>query len=161
MLVCDGFGMVARERLMVLGRWLMIVLALTSGSAAAQATVPLPTPSELAEAAAKRFPQPVRVGDLIGREVLQPTEAQHVLGRVEAVTTAADGMVSIVMSFGGFLGIDTRLIAVPVDAMALLGQYVAVVGFTPEQLSTFPTAPAGPATPAVATIRVGLVRPFH
>ena len=52
----------------------------------AQSTTPggMPPPPgmSLAESTAMRFPQPVRVGDLLGREVLRPVESQDILGRV-------------------------------------------------------------------------------
>ena len=35
------------------------------------------------------LPEPVRVGDLLGREVLRPVESQDVLGRVAANSFAA------------------------------------------------------------------------
>lgn len=118
--------------------------------------------SNLSDRAAKRFPQPVRVGDLIGRQVLEPTEAQHVLGRVAAIVRRPDGSMIMIVRFGGVLGIGTRPIAVPVEAIALLGEYVAIIDFTPEQLSGFPTAvEAGPPLAPNDVIRVGLAKPFH
>ena len=112
--------------------------------------------------AAERFPQPVRVGDLIHREVLRPVEQQEVLGHVAGVVRRQDGAILFVLNVGGVLGFGTRPVAVPVAAMALLGQYVALLGLTPEQLGAQPTFdPAGtsPVAPD-ATIRVGLTRPF-
>ena len=47
--------------------------------------------------AARRFPQPVRVGDLIHRQVLRPVERQTVLGRVDGVARRADGAVLVVV----------------------------------------------------------------
>jgi len=84
--------------------------------------VPPPPGMSLAESAAMRFPQPVRVGDLIGSEVLRPVESQDVLGRVRRVVRDANGQIMVVVDFGGFLGFDSRPIAVPVDAMVLVGQ---------------------------------------
>jgi len=98
----------------------------------------------LAESTAMRFPQPVRVGDLLGREVLRPVESQDVLGRVRGLVRDRDGRIMVVVDFGGFLGFGTRPIAVPVDAMVLLGQDTEIVAFTPEQLRQFPTfSPSG------------------
>ena len=139
---------------------------LLSSSAPAQPSIPASpgaNPPGLAERAARRFPQPVRVGDLIGRQVLEPTEAQPVLGRVAAVARRGDGGLDLIVRFGGVLGIGARPIAVPVEAVALLGEHVAVIDFTPEQLGTFPAVDgAGTGTlPPGDTIRVGLVRPFH
>jgi hypothetical protein len=61
-------------------------LVFLANVAHAQSTTPggMPPPPgmSLAASAAMRFPQPVRVGDLLGREVLQPVESQNVLGTV-------------------------------------------------------------------------------
>jgi len=137
------------------------VLALLSGGAAAQPAPPAPSVT-LAEQAAKRFPQPVKVGDLIGRDVLQPIEAQPVLGRVAALVRRADGSVDMIVQLGGLFGIGGRPIAVPVDAVALLGEHVAIVGWTAAQLQSLPTiTPLPSSLPPADIIRVGLVRPFH
>ncbi len=52
---------------------------------------------------------------------------------------------------------------VPVEAVALLGEYVALMGLTPERLHALPTFATGSATaiPPDETLRVGIVRPFH
>lgn len=143
------------------------VLAAAPGPARAQSTAPggMPPPPgmSLAESAAMRFPQPVRVGDLIGRDVLRPVESQDVLGRVRRVVRDRDGKVMIVIDLGGLLGFGGRPIAVPVDAMVLLGQDMEVVAFTPKQLRRFPTfSPSGTADVADDTvIKVGLAKPSH
>jgi hypothetical protein len=111
--------------------------------------------------AARRYPQPVRVGDLIGRDVLEPNERQKMLGRVAAVRRSGDG-VDLVVRTGGVLGIGAHLVAVPIEAVALLGEYVVLMDIAPDELARLPEAPAqGPAVPPDDTIRVGLVRPFH
>jgi hypothetical protein len=69
----------------------------------------------------------------------------------------------VVVDFGGFLGIRSRPIAVPVDAMVLLGQDMEIVAFTPEQLRQFPPfSPVG-TTPvdSDSVIKVGLAKPSH
>jgi len=110
-----------------------------------------------------RFPQPVRVGDLIGRDVLRPVESQDVLGRVRRVVRDQSGRIVVVIDFGGFLGFGSRPIAVPIDAMVLLGQDMEIVALTPEQLRQLPTfSPAGATdVPGDAIIKVGLAKPSH
>lgn len=110
-----------------------------------------------------RFPQPVRVGDLIGREVLRPVESQDVLGRVRRVVRDATGQIMVVVDFGGFLGFWSRPIAVPVDAMVLLGRDMEIVAFTPKQLQQFPTFSLSDTTdvPNDTIIKVGLAKPSH
>ena len=117
----------------------------------------------LAESAAMRFPQPVRVGDLLQRNVLEPVESQNLLGTVRQVVRSSDGTLAVVIAFGGLLGFRTRPIAVPVDAMVLLGQAMEVVAYTPDQMRRFPTfSPAGTSiVPENSIIKVGLAKPSH
>lgn len=143
------------------------VIAALIGTAHAQSNTPggMPPPPgmTLAGSAAMRFPQPVRVGDLVGRDVLRPVESQDVLGHVRQVIRDSSGQIMVVIDFGGFLGFGSRPIAVPVDAMALLGEDVEVVAFTPQQLRQFPTFSASGTVPVPddATIKVGLAKPSH
>jgi hypothetical protein len=142
----------------------LVVLALSITGALAQTPpAPLPRTPDLAERQARRFPQPVLVGALIGRDVLKPVEAQTILGRVAAVVRGKDGGLDVIVRFGGVLGFGARPIAVPIEAMALMGQFMAVMDFTPEQLGTFPTDDGAALQPVAAneTIRVGIVKPFH
>jgi hypothetical protein len=125
--------------------------------------MPPPPGMSLAQSAAMRFPQPVRVGDLIGREVLRPVESQDVLGRVRRLVRDGNSEIMVVIDFDGFLGFGSRPIAVPVDAMVLLGQAMEVVAFTPKQLQQFPTfSPSGTTdVPDDTIIKVGLAKPSH
>jgi hypothetical protein len=74
-----------------------------------------------------------------------------------------DGGLVMIIRFGGVFGIGARAIAVPLDAVALMGEYVAVMDFTPDQLRAFATDDGAADTPLSAndTIRVGIVKPFH
>ena len=149
-------------------RLLSFCAALAGGGAAfAQSKTPggMPPPPgmSLAQSAAMRFPQPVRVGDLIGRYVLRPVESQQVLGRVRRVVRDAKGQIMVVVDYGGFFGFGGRPIAVPVDAMVLLGQDMEIVAFTPQQLREFPAYSATGSTdvPDDTVIKVGLAKPSH
>jgi hypothetical protein len=143
------------------------ILTASANAVQAQSTTPggMPPPPgmSLAGSAAMRFPQPVRVGDLLGREVLRPVESQDVLGRVRRLVRDGDGQIMVVVDFGGFLGFGRRPIAVPVNGMVLLGQDMEIVAFTPEQLRLFPTfSPSGTTDVANDTIiKVGLAKPSH
>ena len=144
-----------------------LLVALAGQAVRAQSPTPggMPPPPgmSLAQSNAMRFPQPVEVGQLIGRAVLQPVESQTVLGHVQSVVRDDKGQVTVVMSFGGFLGFGSRLIAVPIDAMVLLGQDMEVAAFTPPQLRDFPSfTPAGTTSiPAGTIVKVGLAKPSH
>ena len=110
-----------------------------------------------------RFPQPVRVGSLLHRDVVQPVESQRLLGTVEQVVRDRDGTLQVVIRYGGFLGFGARPIAVPVDAMVLVGQVMEVVAYTPKQLRGFPTFSADDTAPVASDsiIHVGLAKPSH
>lgn len=124
---------------------------------------PLPASAVLRERAAARFPQPVLVGALIDRQVLEPAERQDVLGRVATVGRGVDGGIVMVLRLGGVLGFGTRAVAVPIEAMVLMGEYVEVAAFSTAQLRALPTADESGVVPlpADAVIRVGLARPSH
>jgi hypothetical protein len=117
----------------------------------------------LAESAAMRFPQPVRVGDLLGRDVLRPVESQDVLGYVRELVRDSQGQIMVIVDFGGWFGFGSRPIAIPVDAMVLLGQDMEVVAFTPDELGRFPTFSPSGTTPIAddAVVKVGLAKPSH
>jgi hypothetical protein len=146
---------------------LVLMSSLIGIPAAAQSPMPggMPPPPgmSLAQSTAMRFPQPVRVGDLLHRLVLRPVESQDILGRVRSVVRNSQAEVMVVMNFGGFYGYGGRLIAVPIDAMVLLGQDMEVVAYTPKQLASLPTfVPAGAiAVSNDAVLRVGLAKPSH
>ena len=125
--------------------------------------MPPPLGMSLADSAAMRFPQPVRVGDLLHREVLKPVESHDYLGRVEKIVRSKSGVLEVVIAYGGLFGFGSRLIAIPVDAMVLVGQIMEVVAYTPKQLAHFPTFSAIDATPLPddAIIKVGLAKPSH
>ena len=150
-------------RALAFGSTLVVVASIAHAQSQTPGGMPPPPGMSLAESAAMRFPQPVRVGDLLGREVLRPVESQDVLGRVRDIVREGDGGISVVIDFGAFLGLGSRLIAVPVDAMVLLGQDMEVVAFTPEQLRQFPTFSPSRANslPNDAIIKVGLAKPSH
>ena len=150
--------------------WILLGVGLLAGaeySVHAQSTTPggMPPPPGMSLAAsnAMRFPQPVRVGDLVGRDVLRPVESQDVLGRVRRLVRDHDGQIMVVVDFGGFLGFGARPIAVPVDAMVLLGQDMEIVAYTSEQLRQFPSFSSSDTTDVASNtiIKVGLAKPSH
>ncbi len=110
-----------------------------------------------------RFPQPVRVGDLLNRAVIEPVEAQNFLGTVQQIVRDSDGNLAAVIRYGGFLGFGTRPISVPIDAMVLVGQVMEVVAYTPKQLEKFPTFSSGRSMPVSPDIivKIGLAKPSH
>ena len=149
-------------------RLAILLLAILPGvTALAQSHTPggMPPPSgmSLADSNAMRFPQPVQVGSLLHRLVLRPVESQTVLGRVVRAVRDKTGTIDLVVAYGGFFGIGRRPIAVPLDAMVLLGAQMEIVAFTPEQLDHLPTFSGVGTTPVPpdTVVRVGLAKPSH
>ncbi len=142
-------------------RWLCMMWIVTVSATFAQQ--PAPPGADLSAFAAKRFPQRVRVGDLINRRVLQPLESRPILGHVEAVIRDPSGMIAIVVKYGGLLGFGGRLIAVPADGVVLLGSELEILDFTPQQLDAFPTFHGIESSTLAANddIRLGLAHPSH
>ena len=133
---------------------------LCSAGAVAQQAAPLGV--DTATFAAKRFPQPVRVGDLLHRTVLEPVESRRILGHVDRVIRFDGGGEAIVMNIGGFLGFGEHRIAVPLEAMVLLGGELEVLDFTPQQLRAFPAySGTGHVLDAEEMIHMGLAHPSH
>jgi hypothetical protein len=141
--------------------WSICVVWLSGGVALSE--TPLPTAKELAALMAGRFPQPVRVGDLRDRKVMLPLETHRVLGRVAGIVRLPDGEVDAVLNYGGFLGFGTHPIAVPTDAIALLGVDLVMLGYTPGQLDQLPTFSSVGSTPVPPNdvIRMALTGPSH
>ncbi len=131
-------------------------------AAVAMAQEAAPAGVDAAAFAAKRFPQPVRVGDLLQRTVLEPVESRRILGHVDSVIRIEGGREAIVMTFGGFLGLGAHRIAVPLEAMVLLGSELEVLDFTPQQLEHFPTYNGtGTVLGVDEIIHMGLAHPSH
>ena len=113
------------------------------------------TPAERME---KRFPQKVRVGDLVGLPLLDFDD--RTLGRVTAVARTAEGGIVLVVPVGGWFGHGGRPVAVPIEAVAILGRQIALLDIDREDLpeqATW-TAGSGAMVPADETIRIAITR---
>jgi hypothetical protein len=94
----------------------------------------------------RRFPQPVRVGFLIGRPVIDNDD--NTLGYVQRVVRTPDGKIELIVRYGGWfgwIGWWQRPVAVPIELVAMLGPFVAAVDFFPDDFRKAPTweMPAG------------------
>lgn len=78
----------------------------------------------------KRFPQPVRVGDLIGLPVLD--EGDSTIGYVASVTRTTDGKVVLIVPYSAWFGWarterGKRPVAVPIETVAILAKQINAV----------------------------------
>jgi hypothetical protein len=130
----------------------------------AQAMVP-PTgmddannPMPMVERMNRRFPQPVRVGDLIGLPVLD--DRSSTLGFVSQVVRTPAGKIELIVSYSRWFGWFGRPVAVPIEVVGIEGRQVASLDMPRGEYATAPTWQGGDATalPDDATIRIALAR---
>ena len=68
----------------------------------------------------RRFPQPVRVGDLIGLPLLDWDDST--LGYVRHVVRTPEGKIQLIVNQGRLFGWGGRLVQVPIEAVAILAR---------------------------------------
>ncbi len=138
--------------------------ALNAPIVLAQAMVP-PTgmedaekPMPMVERFNKRFPQPVRVGFLVGLPVLD--DGASTLGHVRQVVRTPEGKIVLIVSYSRWFGWFGRPVAVPIEAVGIEGRQIASLDMARGDYAAAPTWQAGSATalPDDATIRIALAR---
>jgi hypothetical protein len=84
----------------------------------------------------RRFPQPVRAGDLIGLPLLD--DYDRTIGHIKHVVRTQAGKLQLILSHGGFLGWRQRLIAVPIEVVAIAGRQLAALYMTTAEFGAAP-----------------------
>ena len=83
---------------------------------------------------ARRFPQPIKVGDLVGLPVLDWEDST--IGFITQVVRTPEGKVQLIVPYSRWLGWarfasssvwGRRLVAVPIEKVAILGRQVAAL----------------------------------
>lgn len=123
--------------------------------ATAAAAQPVLTPEQRMQA---RFPQPVRVGDLIGRPVLD--DSARTLGTVRKVVRSDDNKIEVIVDYDGFLGFGTRPVAVPIEVLGIAGRHLSSLDMPRGEYAMAPTWQNAKAQtlPDDTTIKVALSR---
>jgi PRC-barrel domain len=105
-----------------------------------------------------RFPQPVRVGDLIGLPVLDLHGST--LGHVRQVVRTPQGEIELIVSYSQWWGWFGRPVAVPIEMVGIAGRQLVSLDMPPSEYSTAPIwhAANDAILPAKAIIRVALAR---
>ncbi|HZL31894.1 MAG TPA: PRC-barrel domain-containing protein [Pseudolabrys sp.] len=90
----------------------------------------------------KRFPQPVRVGDLIGLPVLDDDDST--IGFVREVVHSPDGKISLIVPYSawfGWLPVEwgKRPVSVPIEVVALLARQLNSVDMARDDYNSAPT----------------------
>ena len=114
-----------------------------------------------------RFPQPTKVGHLIGLPVLDFDDST--IGYVREVVRTSGGKVRLIVPFGKHLGwahdgwlIGTgrRLVAVPIEAVAILALQIDALDMSPDDFDKAPTWRSGQdrVLPPDETISIAIAR---
>jgi len=130
----------------------------------AQAMVP-PTgmddankPMPMVERMNRRFPQAVRVGDLIGLPVLD--DRSSTLGFVRQVVRTDAGNIKLIVAYSRWFGWFGRPVAVPIEVVGIEGRQLASLDMPRSDYAAAPTWHGQDATALLddATIRIALAR---
>jgi len=110
---------------------------------------------------ARRWPQKVRVDTLVGLPVND--DGDRTLGIVRQGVRAPDGSLKLVVAYNrtfGWFGWFTRLVAVPIEVVALYGRQLASLDMQPDRYAVAPTWVAGTDRPLAGDeiIRVALTK---
>ncbi len=152
---------------------LLVGLMISAGATASVSTPPIvlaqamvpPTgmddankPMPMAERMNRRFPQPVRVGDLIGLPVLD--DRSSTLGFVRQVVRTAAGKIELIVSYSRWFGWFGRPVAVPIEVVGIEGRQLASLDMPRSDYAAAPTWQGQDATALSddATIRIALGR---
>lgn len=84
----------------------------------------------------RRFPQPARVGDVIGLPLLDDDD--RALGHVKHVVKTQTGKLQLIVTSGGFLGWRQRLVVVPIEVVAIAGRQLAALDMTRAEFAAAP-----------------------
>jgi hypothetical protein len=93
----------------------------------------------------RRFPQPVKAGDLIGLPMLDWDDVT--IGHVRHVVRTPQGKIQLVVTYGGFLGWGRRLVPVPIEVVAILARQLAALDMSRAEFDKAPTWSASQTAP--------------
>jgi hypothetical protein len=106
---------------------LMLAQAMVPRTGMMDAEHPMP----MKERMSKRFPQPVRVGDLIG---LPATDLRSsTLGYVSEVARTPQGDIELIVSYSAWWGWFGRPVAVPIEAVGIEGRQIVSMDMSPQE----------------------------
>jgi hypothetical protein len=85
----------------------------------------------------RRFPQKVKVGDLIGLPMLDDNDVT--LGHVQRVVRTPEGKIRLIVGYSKWFGWFGRPVAVPIEAVAILARQIASLDMPPNDYKAAPT----------------------
>src|SRR5215469_2523310 len=94
-------------------------------------------PMPMKERYLKRFPQSVRVGDLIGMPVLDLYS--KTLGNIRKVVRTQAGEIEFIVGYSQWWGWFGRPVAVPLEALGIEGGHLVSLDMSPSEFAAAPT----------------------
>ena len=136
------------------GAGLMLAQAMVPPTGMMDAEHPMP----MNERYLRRFPQPVRVGDLIGLPVLDLNAST--LGYVRQVVRTSQGKIELIVSYSRWWGWFGRLVGVPLEMVGIEGRQLVSLDMPLREYAAAPTWQNDDAQPlrADAMIKIALAR---
>jgi hypothetical protein len=106
----------------------------------------------------RRFPQNVRVGDLLGLALIDYDN--RILGHVNEVVRTHEGKIVLVTTYGSWFGWGGRPVGVPLETVAILGRQIGVLDIDRKDFPSLPTWQGTGATGISPneTIRIAIAR---
>jgi hypothetical protein len=139
--------------------WVPVAAAVDASRQSPAGPTKQPSPEDIMNS---RFPQPIKVGDLIGLPVLDYDDAT--IGHVRSVVRTPAGKIQLIVTQGGWpAGWSTwrsRLVPVPIEVVAILGRQLVALEMTRDQFVAAPTwsEADGQAIAPSDTIRIAISR---
>ncbi len=122
------------KKTMIVASAALASIVLLSGPAGAQGTSQT---VEVAKVDVQKLPAGYRASKVIGSDVLN--DANQSIGKIDDLLVNIDGTAPFaVLSIGGFLGMDARLVVVPYDSLKLVGNKIVLPGGTKDTLKMLP-----------------------
>jgi hypothetical protein len=106
---------------------LMLAQAMVPRTGMLDAEHPMP----MKERMSRRFPQPVRVGDLIGLPVTDMRSST--LGYVREVARTPQGDIELIVSYSPWWGWFGHPVAVPIEAVGIEGRQIVSMDMSPRE----------------------------
>jgi len=110
----------------------------------------------------RRYPQPVKVGFLIGLPMLDEKDSTY--GYIREVVRTAEGKIVLVVPYRGWLGWaptdwGRKPVAVPIETVAILARQVAALDFSRDDFAAAAAhVPGGTVLGPDETIRIAVTR---
>ncbi len=109
------------------------IAQLTTSPAATGGAEPVSLPEQRM---LRRFPQPVRVGDLIGLPVID--ENHRTIGYVRKVVRTPLNKVELIVDYDGWFGWEAHPVAVPIEVLGIQGRELASLDMPRSEYMTAP-----------------------